>query len=226
MIPDEQDGAGSQLARELIELGRGERASASARALALGALAAPSGKVAAHTAAWRTTIKWLALSSLAVLAGGLAWHATAPRIAGSGRYEAPRSLPPFTTASSVQVPPFEPRSLIPAVSVGSAAATGASAVRGAARRAPGRAPRPAPRAGHSRAVSRPAAAARARLIACGARGAREGHAPAGPVGARRVCGRLSAASSRGRHRASAGAEERGRRERLAQARNGATESTW
>lgn len=76
MTRDDRNEISSQLARELIQAGRGERASGSAREVALSALAEAGLVAASQTASWGVMVKWLVLSACVVTAGGAAWHTT------------------------------------------------------------------------------------------------------------------------------------------------------
>jgi hypothetical protein len=76
-LPETDWEAGARgLARELLQAGRSERASASARKVALGAFAAASAPAVTQAAAWLTLVKWLGVSAFAVGGAGVAWHAT------------------------------------------------------------------------------------------------------------------------------------------------------
>lgn len=86
-LPEADWEAGTRgLARELLRAGRSERASASARKVALGAFAAASAPAVTQAAAWLTLVKWLGVSALVVGGAGVAWRATT----GSRESEPPR----------------------------------------------------------------------------------------------------------------------------------------
>src|SRR4051812_17294466 len=68
------DDARPRLARELIAIGRAERASRAARLVAADALSAIDMAHVAPATSWLTTIKWLGVTAFCLGLGGAAWR--------------------------------------------------------------------------------------------------------------------------------------------------------
>ncbi|HEX2872622.1 MAG TPA: hypothetical protein VHP33_15235 [Polyangiaceae bacterium] len=119
-LPETDWEAGARgLARELLRAGRNERATASARKVALGAFAGASAPAVTQAAAWLTLVKWLGVSAFVVGGAGVAWHATTGSREGEqsrvvvSASERPRgpAPAPVNVVASIARPPAAPSSL-------------------------------------------------------------------------------------------------------------------